>query len=468
MRTLVWFRGKDLRLSDHIPLREAIQGGEVVPLFVVDPFFFSAEKAQKMPHRMHFMRESVEALERNIASKGSRLICLSGRSVDLLPRLVKRWKIDRVVAYRWSEPFGRKRDRLIAERLGVPFDLFEGETLAPPGVVRTLGGTPYAVFTPFARALRAQAVIGRAPGAPRAIPPLPKDIKTAGTKIPSLKDLGLRENKNLLTGGEAAARLRLKAFLSTKDDPYIGARDRMDWQGTSRLSQDLKFGTLSVREVWNRAQEKCSPQTWKVFSNQLLWREFAYHTLWDRPELWNKPFKNKWVGFPWQKDRRLWAAWSQGMTGYPIVDAAARQLLHQGYVHNRARMIAASFLTKHLLLDYRLGEAHYLKYLVDGDWALNNMGWQWSAGCGCDAQPYFRIFNPITQGKRFDPDGIYIRQWIPELESLPQRFIHEPWKGVEHFRDKKSEAYPKPIVDHREARLRFLSVAKEFLQNGSP
>ncbi|MEM6991269.1 MAG: FAD-binding domain-containing protein, partial [Myxococcota bacterium] len=208
-----------------------------------------------------------------------------------------------------------------------------------------------------------------------------------------------------------------------------------------------------------------------AFRNELVWREFSYGSLWDRPELLSEPFRPSFRGFPWQAAAAGWKAWTAGQTGYPIVDASARQLLGEGFVHNRARMISASFLCKHLLVDYRRGEAHYMRYLVDGDWASNNAGWQWSAGCGCDAQPYFRVFNPVLQGRRFDPAGDYVRRWVPELAKLPARWIHQPWAAppaaLADAGVTLGRSYPRPVVDHRLARERFLAVAKAHLRTAS-
>jgi deoxyribodipyrimidine photo-lyase len=246
----------------------------------------------------------------------------------------------------------------------------------------------------------------------------------------------------------------------------------MDLAGTSRLSADLKFGTLTTRQVWSAVESALGgSNAARSFLNELVWREFTHSTLWDRPELLETPFRPAFAGFPWKVDEALWQVWVAGKTGYPVVDAAARQLLGEGFVHNRARMISASFLTKHLLIDYRRGEAHYMKYLTDGDWAQNNAGWQWSAGCGCDAQPYFRIFNPVTQGKKFDPEGDYVRRWVPELGRMPARFVHHPWEAPDVVLDaagvRLGETYPRPVVEHRFARERFLAVAAQHLKRGS-
>ena len=467
MRTLVWFRGKDLRVADHAPLRAAIEGGEVVPLFVVDPYFFAKERARELPHRMQFLLASLDALARNVAHLGSRLVLVAGKSVDEVPRLARELRVDRVVAHRWTEPFGRERDRRVAAALTVPFELFEGETLAPPGTRRTGSGTPFAVFSAFAKAFARDVSIDAPVAAPRALPPLPPDVRVDEVPLPTLTSLDLTENPRVLAGGERAGRARLAAFVRDTAARYSSDRDRMDLPGTSRLSVDLKFGTLSIRTVWDAIRGVVEPAR-TSFANELLWREFSYHTLWDRPEVLREPFRPAFVGFPWRDDEEGFRAWCVGATGYPIVDASARQLLGEGFVHNRARMIAASFLAKHLLFDWRRGEAHYLKWLTDGDWAPNDAGWQWSAGCGCDAQPYFRVFNPIVQGQRFDPDGAYVRRWVPELAALPAKHIHAPWTApVEVLRAagvRLGETYPRPIVDHAEARTRFLVTADAHLR----
>jgi deoxyribodipyrimidine photo-lyase len=274
----------------------------------------------------------------------------------------------------------------------------------------------------------------------------------------------------VLPGGERNARTRLNEWLTRDAKDYDELRNRMDLPGTSQLSADLKFGTLSVRTVWNavdRRLRELSPDALRVYQNELLWREFAHSTLFDRPKLLEETFRSEWRDFPWRSDEDGWQAWLAGTTGYPVVDAAARQLLATGFVHNRARMVAASFLAKHLLIDFRRGEAHYFDLLTDGDWASNDAGWQWSAGCGCDAQPWFRIFNPVTQGEKFDPEGDYVRRWIPELASLPAKHIHAPWKSptaVLAAAGVRLDAnYPRPIVDHDFARKRFLDTAKKHL-----
>jgi deoxyribodipyrimidine photo-lyase len=468
MRTLVWFRGKDLRLADHAPLTSALGSGEVLPVFVIDPYFFAPERARQIPHRMQFLIDSIAELAQNIERRGSRLLFAQGKSREVIPELVRRWHVERVVAQAWSWPVGRERDQRVRQSLSVGFDTFEGETLLAPGSLRTSGGTPYDVYSPFARAFAQAARIERPLPVPPSLPALPDDVRgdaRGDAKLPSLDQLGIPHNPALLRGGESAGQARLSAFLKGHLRPYHEQRDRLDQAGTSRLSCDLKFGTLSVRDVWTRVRRGGDDQGRRVFENELVWREFAHSTLWDRPDLLQEPFQAKFEGFPWRHDEAGWSAWAKGETGYPVVDASARQLRAEGFVHNRARMIAASFLAKHLLVDFRRGEAHYMRYLTDGDEANNDAGWQWAAGCGCDAQPYFRIFNPVTQGQKFDPDGSYVRRWVPELARLPARYIHQPWQApstvLEQARVVLGRAYPHPIVDHAFARQRFLDTARK-------
>jgi deoxyribodipyrimidine photo-lyase len=474
LRTLVWYRGKDLRVADHAPLREAMAhasgSGDVIPLFVLDEEFFSPEAARRLPFRIQFLLDSLASLSANLEHLGSRLLLARGRSIEVLPSLAARWKVDRVVAQSWVAPLGRSRDRLVARKLGVPFQLFDTETLAPPGSLRTGAGEPYSVFSAFARAFARDVTVAAPLPAPRALPLVPTSIRSPDGPLPSLESLGLARHEKLLPGGERHARTRLGAWLKGDAKDYDELRNRMDLDGTSRLSADLKFGTLSPRTVWHatdRALRELSPDALRTYHNELVWREFAHSTLFDRPDLLEQPFREAWRDFPWRDDEAGWRAWVEGCTGYPVVDAAARQLRATGFVHNRARMIAASFLVKHLLIDFRRGERHYFELLCDGDWANNDMGWQWSAGCGCDAQPWFRIFNPVTQGRKFDPEGNYVRAWVPELAAMPAPHIHAPWLAPPEVLAaagvRPGSNYPAPIVDHDIARRRFLDTAKRHL-----
>ena len=414
MRTLVWFRDHDMRVADHAPLISAAEG-DVLPVFVLEPG----------ARRSTFMLESLRDLSESIARLGSRLFVVDGRSEREIPAMAERWRVDRVVAHRRTAPAGRDTDERVAAASSAPLVLFEGETLVAPGAVRTKDGRPYSVFGPFARAHARERDVARPLPAPRRLPPIPRDVRAETVPLPPTKPAAFQ-------GGERAGRARLDRFAKIAA-MYARDRDRLDRDHTSRLSADLRHGTLSVRTVWSRLSR------WDVFAKELVWREFAHAMMWPRPWLVERPFRAEWTRFPWRDDEAAWHAWVHGTTGYPIVDAAARQLLEEGFVPNRARMIAASFLTKHLMIDFRRGEAHYMKHLVDADVANNDLNWQWCAGCGCDAQPWFRVFNPTAQAERFDPTGAYVKKWAP----------------------KKTRA---PIVDHAEARARFLEVAKKHLR----
>jgi deoxyribodipyrimidine photo-lyase len=470
LRTLVWFRGKDLRVADHAPLREAASAGEVIPLFVLDEHFFAPDAARTTPFRIQFLIDSIASLGANLEHLGSKLILVPGRSVEQVPRLAKTWKVDRVLAQSWVAPVGRARDDAVQKSLEVPLELFPTETLTTPGSLRTGGGGPYSVFTAFARAFARDVKVAAPAAAPRSLPPIPAEVKTRSVALPTLESLGLERNPRVLEGGERAARERLKQWLAGDAKDYDELRNRMDLPGTSRLGADLKFGTLSPRTVWNAVDRKLrelSPDALRVYLNELVWREFAHSTLFDRPHLLRETFRPEWQNFPWRDDEKAWIAWTSGHTGYPVVDASARELLGSGFVHNRARMISASFLAKHLLVDFRRGEQHYFDMLTDGDWANNDAGWQWSAGCGCDAQPWFRIFNPVTQGEKFDPEGNYVRAWVPELAQMPAKYIHAPWDAPPEVLAKAGvklgSTYPRPIVEHSAARQRFLATAKKHL-----
>ena len=413
MTILVWYRGQDLRVADHGPLLAA--GGAALPVYC-------GPATGLLGGCLGDLAARLEAL-------GSGLAWLPGDPVAELAKLARDLGARAVFAQAAGGPGARAQESALAEALPCPLRLFSGEALHEPD-------SRHRVFTAFHRAfLRGAPPAGPAP-APGRLAPLPGSLSRwpAGPLRPD----------------------RLAAFLEEGLADYATARDRLDLDGTSGLSVDLHFGTVSVAACYAAAAGRPGAEAWQ---RQLVWRDFARHLLRTWPQVLAEPFQERFRGFPWAGPGPLFEAWAEGRTGFPVVDAAARQLLETGRVHNRARMIAASFLAKQLQVDYRLGEAHYLAHLDDADAANNNLGWQWSAGCGCDAQPWFRVFNPVLQGRRWDPDGAYVRRWVPELAALPAPAIHAPWlAGLPH-------GYPPPIVDPAWARARFLAVAKAWLES---
>lgn len=472
-RTIVWFREHDLRVGDHVPLLDAARDRELVPLFVLDPATFGRDSAEQNAHRLQFLLESIADLDQSLRRRGSGLLLARGKTGRVVADVATAFRADRVLVHGLSDPRGRDAERAVERALGSTLRRYPGQTLHGLGTLRTGSDKPYSVFTPFARAFRERVTVDTTRALPKRLPPLPKGsldlIRHTTSALPTLPELGHEANTALLPGGERAGLARLRRFL-TRAPSYAALRDRTDEHGTSRLSADLAFGTLSPRHVWREIADSCGGTALLRFQDQLLWREFTHSTLWERPDLLRSPFNGEFTDFPWREDPGGFAAWQQGRTGYPMVDAAARQLLQEGFVHNRARMIAASFLSKQLLLPYTLGEKHYLRWLTDADVAQNNAGWQWCAGTGCSAQPFFRILNPVIQGKKFDPEGHYVRRYVPELSGLSRRFIHEPWNAPE---DELRAAgidpgvsYPAPIVDHRAARERALLTARQHFRSG--
>jgi deoxyribodipyrimidine photo-lyase len=454
---IAWFR-RDLRVHDHPALVAAIEGADhVVPVFVFD----EALLAGRWPasNRVWFMRESVAELSRSLAERGASLRILRGRPAEVLPGFAREVGATDVYVTRDATPYGRARDLATAARLaavGAVLHAKRGLYVHEPDEVLTRDGRPFAVYGAYRRAWEALprrdplAAPDRVPGPPAGRAPDPVPEVHAPSADPAL----------VPAPGESAARARLSRWLDGGVEGYADARNRLDLEGTSRLSQDLRWGLLSPLEVLERAGGPGDGR--RVFANELAWREFYAHVLWYEPRVLREPFRRDLVTLQSRDDPEAFDAWCAGRTGYPVVDAAMRQLRASGFVHNRARMIAASFLAKHLLLDYRLGEAEFMRHLTDGDVASNNGGWQWTASTGTDPQPYFRVFNPVLQGRRFDPEGNYVRRWVPELRAVPAAVIHEPWT----MDDAQQAAtgcrigvdYPAPIVDHAAARQRALAA----------
>ncbi|WP_295559169.1 deoxyribodipyrimidine photo-lyase [uncultured Hyphomicrobium sp.] len=467
---IVWFR-RDLRLADHAALSAAVATGQpVVPVFVLDdasPARWRAGAATRW--WLHF---SLEQLGRSLAERGGALVLRRGDARQVLVELAAECEAAGVYCTRGYEPWAGDleidlRDRLAAS--GVVLKRFAGALLHDPDRLKTQAGSPFKVFTPFWNALR-RVEIARPLDVPPRIPlpaKKPKSERLQDWKLlPRRPDWagGLRD---AWTPGESAARERLVAFLDDGLADYATQRNRPDRAGTSRLSPHLAFGEISVRQCWFAAKSAAGrvphsdagPET---FLKELAWREFSAHLLHHWPTLPDDPFRKEFAAFPWRPDAKALKAWQRGMTGYPIVDAGMRELWATGWMHNRVRMIVASFLIKDLLQPWQDGEAWFWDTLVDADLANNAASWQWVAGSGADAAPYFRIFNPIKQGETFDPDGSYVRRWVPELAALPAAAIHAPWlargdvlaaAGVEI-----GVSYPAPIVDHGEARQAALSA----------
>jgi deoxyribodipyrimidine photo-lyase len=452
---IVWFR-RDLRVHDHPALSHAVaRARHVVPVFVLDERLLDGRWPSD--NRAWFLVGSLYALDVQLRARGGRLILRTGPPELVIPRLAAEVGAGAVLVTRDVGPYARRRDRAVAAALaadGRSLLAQRGLLLAEPDELRTAAGAGYTVFSPFWRALQR---IER-----RAILPAPSRIPVplgidAGS-LPAARPAPAA----LPEAGEEAARRRLRAWTDQGVEFYHERRNDLAGGGTSRLSQDLHLGLLSVTEV----EAACGgpgagPE---AFRRQLAWREFYHHLLWYRPELASAPFQQRFgsVFRSGAEEREAVTAWREGRTGVPVVDAGMRQLGATGWLPNRARLIVASFLTRHLLVDYHVGEDHFMRHLVDGDLANDNGGWQWTAGVGTDAQPWFRIFNPVLQGQRFDPDGTYVRRWVPELANIPDARIHHPWMmspdearaaGVVLGGD-----YPKPIIDLAEARARALAA----------
>jgi deoxyribodipyrimidine photo-lyase len=432
-----WFR-RDLRLGDNPALLAARDAGDVLPLFVVDPALW--EKSGDP--RRHFLAGCLADLHE--ATDG-RLVVRHGKPEDVVPALAR--EVDAVSVHVTGDtgPYGRKRDAAVEKALGDVDLVRTGSAYAiAPGTIRKDDDTPFKVFTPFSRRWREH---GSPDPAAR-----PRKVSWAhadSEALPEAPDLGDTE---LLEPGEQAAGKRWKQFLDERIADYDGQRDRPDLDTTSRMSAHLHFGTVHPRTLLHdiAASGQQGPGV-DTYVTELCWREFYADVLWHRPETAREYYNDELKGMTYSTGKQAdedFEAWATGRTGFPAVDAAMRQLLAQGWMHNRMRMITASFLVKDLHQEWTRGARYFMQHLVDGDLASNNHGWQWVAGTGTDAAPYFRVFNPITQGKKFDPDGEYVRRWVPELRDLDAKLVHEPWKAP----DGVPEGYPEVMVDHKHER----------------
>jgi deoxyribodipyrimidine photo-lyase len=447
--TVVWFR-RDLRLHDHPALAQAVSDGDrIAPLFVLDDNLLAGTAGS--PNRLWFMRESVAALARGLASRGAPLSVLRGDPAEVVPRFAARVGAQRVMVSRDHAPYGRARDEQVAARLrssGIDWEESPGLLILEPEAVASAAGQPFRVFGPFQRAWLTRPMREARPAPDRILGIEDQEGQGAHLLDEVLGEVSpTADPVLLLTPGEAAARDRLAAWAESPAlDRYASDRDRLDLDGTSRLSQDLRWGLLSPIEVAARCVGPGEGRS--RFLSELAWRDFYAHVLWHEPRAARASLRPAFERVAWERDPGVIDAWREGRTGYPVVDAAMRQLRATGWMHNRARMIVASFLTKHLGVDWRVGARHFMDHLVDGDVASNSGGWQWAASTGTDPQPWFRVFSPTLQGRRHDPNGEYVRRWVPELAGLPGAEAHEPPPG----------AYLPPIVDHAAARQRALDA----------
>ncbi len=469
---LVWFR-RDLRLADNPALHAAaVSGRPLIPIFVLDE---TGSVRAPGGAGLWWLEKSLKALGESLSDAGSRLVLRRGEAAQIIRQVAQDTGAGAVFWNRLYDSGVLERDAALEAALradGVEVQTFNASLLLEPGAVKTKTGGAYQVFTPFWTAARK--ALGEI-----TIHPAPKKLiaRTPWPHSEALESWGLHPTKpdwskgfKSWTPGEAGGQTRLHAFIEHKLGDYPKQRDQPETEGTSRLSPHLHWGEIGPRQVF-RAIEAAGHHHHRdgqaeKFLTELGWREFNHQILAERPDVPEKNFKSAFDDFPWRTDKPNFAAWAKGLTGYPMVDAGMRELWATGYMENRVRMITASFLIKHLLLDWREGEAWFWDTLVDADLANNVMNWQWVAGSGADASPFFRIFNPITQGEKFDPDGAYVRHWVPELEKLSARYIHAPWTAPAEVLQKAGVNlggnYPKPIVDHEAARQRALDALRSI------
>jgi deoxyribodipyrimidine photo-lyase len=468
---IVLFRN-DLRLRDHAALTAAVQtGAPVLPLYIFDDG--AAGEWKPGGASRWWLAKSLEALSQDIEQRGGRLILRRGKTATELKRIVEETGATAIYVTRGYEPSAVALENKLHDQFkssGVAFKRFGGGLLREPEELRTSAGAPYQVFTPFWRAFREDFAAAKSLPVSRRLNAVSDDI--ASNDIADWKLLPTKPDwsgglSEAWRPGELGAHQRLKDFIGDALSRYAAGRDRLGAIGTSRLSPHLAFGEISPAACWRAASDamgesKINGQSIETFLKELVWREFSYSLLFHFPKMPNEPLREEFSSLKWARSSTHLKAWQKGMTGYPIVDAGMRELWATGYMHNRARMITASFLTKHLLLPWTQGEAWFWDTLVDADLASNSANWQWVAGCGADAAPYFRIFNPVLQGEKFDPGGDYVKRWVPELASLPPSGIHAPWKAdaaeLKRAGVVLGDSYPSPIVDHKNARSRALAA----------
>ncbi len=460
MSLAIWWIRRDLRLADNPALNAALSAREkVLPVFVLDEALLRSPYVGEK--RLAFLYANLRALDAELRRRGSALVLRRGDPLGELQRLMAESGADVLFAEADYSPYARRRDQRVEQAL--PVHWVGSPSFRPAGSVLKADGQPYTVFTPFAKAWRSL------PGLEVTTPlPAPQSVPSpAGVFSLSLPETPRHTLEQSFPAGEAEARRRLEVFLREKIYDYAEARDRQDLDGTSALSPYLRFGLLSARQAvsaalqaQHQAPSVAARRSAELWLNELIWREFYIHILYHFPRLRRESFRPLQVR--WLNDPSSFERWKAGESGYPIVDAAMRQLSATGWMHNRGRMIVASFLTKDLLMDWRWGERWFMEHLLDGDPAANNGGWQWTAGVGTDAAPYFRLFNPVAQAQKSDPQGEFVRRWLPELRHVPQEYLHTPWKMPPEVQRRAAcrigKEYPPPLVDHAQARLRALAA----------
>lgn len=467
---IVLFR-QDLRVGDNRALSAAAHSGKpVIPVFAFDGGRLAGRPLGGA--RKWWLHRSLDALGGKLAALGSPLFLMADESVSAVHRLLSQTGADTVLWNRRYDPCGAASDRELKSSLrdkSVNAHSFDGQLLHEPTLLATGSGNPFRVYTPFWRALLRNDEPREPLPAPGQLRPPEGPVKGETLEAFELNPVrpdwsaGLRENWK---PGEDNALLRLATFLQSDLENYASQRDLPSRSSTSLLSPHLAHGEITPFQIWHATRSAFGDgyaEDAEKFRKEIVWREFSYHLLFHNPQLDTTNFNRDFDRFPWlENDTDRLKAWQQGRTGYPLVDAGMRQLWATGWMHNRVRMVCASFLVKHLMIDWRHGEQWFWDTLVDADPASNAASWQWVAGCGADAAPYFRVFNPILQGEKFDPDGDYVRRFVPELERLANRYIHRPWDAPEsHLQDsgvKLEENYPKPVVDHQRARKRALEA----------
>ncbi|MCE1253363.1 MAG: DNA photolyase family protein [Anaerolineae bacterium] len=460
----IWWIRRDLRLYDNPALMTAFKANEgyVIPLFILDPSLQISWESR----RFVFLIKALHHLNADLRSRGSRLIMRQGNPLSVLTRLVHDLPINAIFAEADYSPYAIKRDNEIKKTL--PLQTVGGVSLRDPDLVLKADGQPYTVFTPYSRAWRSLPLELAAPVA------APVQMRSVPQEIDSL-DLPNAFELPYYLPTESEGQMRLESFINTKIENYALRRDRMDLEATSNLSPYLRFGLVSAQQAVRAVISYCAglpdedrqagAYSWL---NELIWREFYNAILFHFPTVLKEAFRPGLRQINWRVDTAGLQAWQSGQTGYPVVDAAMRQLQETGWMHNRARMITASFLVKDLLINWQEGEHWFMRQLLDGDPAANNGGWQWTAGVGTDAAPYFRVFNPVLQGQKFDPVGVYVRRWVPELAAVPDKYIHQPWlMPVLLQRDLHCRIgvdYPDRLVEHDRARERTLAAYQESLR----